>query len=136
MNYIDKNVILCYPNKNDLNRDKAAKLWAISESKMISEITLPELRSVLSRKTNLSEAEIEAYVEYLPDIGLQIVESDLKRVFNRASEMVFKIKMKTLDTLHISACLEINARNLVTLDYEFVEKNRIISELGINIVSR
>ena len=103
MNYIDKNVILCYPNKNDLNHDKAAKLWAISESKMISEITLPELRSVLSRKTNLSEAEIEAYVEYLPDIGLQIVESDLKRVFNRASEMVFKIKMKTLDTLHISA---------------------------------
>ena len=136
MNYIDKNVILCYPNKNDLNRDKAAKLWAISESKMISEITLLELRSVLSRKTNLSEAEIEVYVEYLPDIGLQIVESDLNRVFNRASEMVFKIKMKTLGTLHISACLEINARNLVTLDYEFVEKNRIISELGINIVSR
>ena len=136
MNYIDKNVILCYPNKNDLNRDKAAKLLAISESKMISEITLLELRSVLSRKTNLSEAEIEVYVEYLPDIGLQIVESDLNRVFNRASEMVFKIKMKTLGTLHISACLEINARNLVTLDYEFVEKNRIISELGINIVSR
>ncbi|EQB69371.1 MAG: hypothetical protein AMDU5_GPLC00004G0341 [Thermoplasmatales archaeon Gpl] len=117
MNYIDKNVILCYPNKNDLNRDKAAKLWAISELKMISEITLLELRSVLSRKTNLSEAEIEVYVEYLPDIGLQIVESDLNRVFNRASEMVFKIKMKTLGTLHISACLEINARNLVTLDY-------------------
>lgn len=136
MNYIDKNVILCYPNKNDLNRDKAAKLWAINEPKVISEITLLELRSVLSRKTNLSEGEIEAYVEYLPDIGLQIVESDLKRVFNRASEMVFKIKMKTLDTLHISACLEINARNLVTLDYEFVEKNRIISELGINIVSK
>ena len=136
MNYIDKNVILCYPNKNDLNRDKAAKLLAISESKMISEITLLELRSVLSRKTNLSEAEIEVYVEYLPDIGLQIVESDLNRVFNRASEMVFKIKMKTLGTLHISACLEINARNLVTLDYEFVEKNRIISELGINIVSK
>ena len=136
MNYIDKNVILCYPNKNDLNRDKAAKLWAINEPKVISEITLLELRSVLSRKTNLSEGEIEAYVEYLPDIGLQIVESDLNRVFNRASEMVFKIKMKTLDTLHISACLEINARNLVTLDYEFVEKNRIISELGINIVSK
>ena len=136
MNYIDTNVILCYLNKNDLNHDKAAKLWAISESKVISEITLLELRSVLSRKTNLSEGEIEAYVEYLPDIGLQIVESDLNRVFNRASEMVFKIKMKTLDTLHISACLEINARNLVTLDYEFVEKNRIISELGINIVSK
>ena len=136
MNYIDKNVILCYLNKNDLNHDKAAKLWAINEPKVISKITLPELRSVLSRKTNLSEAEIEAYVEHLPDIGLQIVESDLNRVFNRASEMVFKIKMKTLGTLHISACLEINARNLVTLDYEFVEKNRIISELGINIVSR
>ena len=103
MNYIDKNVILCYPNKNDLNRDKAAKLWAINEPKVISEITLLELRSVLSRKTNLSEAEIEAYVEYLSDIGLQIVESDLNRVFNRASGMVFKIKMKMLGTLHISA---------------------------------
>lgn len=109
MNYIDKNVILCYLNKNDLNHDKAAKLWAINEPKVISKITLPELRSVLSRKTNLSEGEIEAYVEYLPDIGLQIVESDLNRVFNRASEMVFKIKMKTFGTLHISACLEINA---------------------------
>ena len=47
MNYIDKNVILCYLNKNDLNHDKVAKLWAINESKVISEITLPELRSVL-----------------------------------------------------------------------------------------
>ena len=101
MNYIDKNVILCYLNKNDLNHDKVAKLWAINESKVISEITLLELRSVLSRKTNLSEAEIETYVEYLPDIGLQTVESDLNRVFDRASEMAFK--MKTFGTLHISA---------------------------------
>ena len=59
MNYIDTNIVLCYPNKKDLIHEKAAKLWAINESKVKSEFTLLELRSVLSRRTNLSEAEIE-----------------------------------------------------------------------------
>lgn len=135
MNYIDTNVILCFLNENDANHDKAVKLWEIKESKVASEITLLEIRSVLSRKANLKEAEIEAYIEYLPEIDVRIAEIDLNRVFNRSMEITYKTRMKTLDVLHISACLEINACTFVTLDYEFVEKSKFITELGLTVVS-
>lgn len=135
MNYIDTNVILCFLNEDDANHDKAVRLWELKESKVASEITLLEIRSVLSRKANLKEAEIEAYIEYLPEIGVRVAEIDLNGVFNRSMEIAYKTRMKTLDVLHISACLEINASNFVTLDYEFVEKSKFMTELGLTIVS-
>lgn len=135
MNYIDTNVILCFLNEDDANHDKAVRLWELKESKVASEITLLEIRSVISRKANLKEAEIEAYIEYLPELGVRVPEIDLNGVFNRSMEIAYKTRMKTLDVLHISACLEINASNFVTLDYEFVEKSKFITELGLTIVS-
>ncbi len=134
MNYIDTNVILSYLNNRDVNHHKALKFWSIKEQKVTSEITLLEIRSVLARKTKLNEQEIEAYIEYLPDTGVKIADGDLYEIFRRASEIAFQLKMKTLDTLHISACLEINAGSFTTLDHGFVEKSKVISEFGITIV--
>lgn len=134
MNYIDTNIILSLLNERDVNHHKALKIWAIKESKVTSEITLFEIRSVLSRTTKLRDQEIEAYIEYIPETGVNIIALDLNEIFSRASEIAFKIKMKTLDTLHISACLESNADKFVTFDHGFVEKRSIISELGITII--
>ncbi len=134
MNYIDTNVILSYLNKRDVNYHKAFKLWSIKEQKVISEVTLLEIRSVLARTTKLNEQEIEAYIEYLPETGVKIAEGDLYEIFRRAPEVAFKLKMKMLDTLHIAACLEINAGSFTTLDHGFIEKSKVISEFGITIV--
>lgn len=89
----------------------------------------------MSRRANLEEREVEAYIEFLPEIDLILKETDLNEVFRQASEIAFRTKMKTMDGLHISACLEMGAQDLLTFDYEFVERKGILSEMGINIIS-
>ena len=43
--------------------------------------------------------------------------------------------MKTLDLLHISASLIIEADTLITFDREFIEKKKEIEIIGLRIMS-
>lgn len=135
MDYVDTNVILAYLNANDTNHSRAINLWNTSDSKITSIIAVLELRSVLARTTGLTVEETEAYVEYLPEIGIHVPDIDMNEVLNGAAEIAPGIRMRTLDLLHISACIEMNAGTFITLDYEFVEKRHVLSDLGISVVS-
>ena len=61
--------------------------------------------TVLSRTTKLNGDEMEAFVDYLPEINLEVPEVDMNKVFSSASEIALRIRMETLDILHISASL-------------------------------
>ncbi|MCL5783432.1 MAG: PIN domain-containing protein [Candidatus Thermoplasmatota archaeon] len=135
MNYIDTNVIISYLNGKDINHSKALNLFKQVGDKVTSQIGILELRSMLSRTSNLNENEIEAYIEYLPEIGIKIPEIDINEVFSNAGEIAFKVKMKTLDTLHISACIILNANTFMTFDREFAEKKHVISDMGVTVIS-
>lgn len=135
MDYVDTNVILSYLNANDTNHSRAINLWNTADSKITSIIAVLELRSVLARTTGLTVEETEAYVEYLPEIGIHVPDIDMNEVLNGAAEIAPGIRMRTLDLLHISACIEMNAGRFITLDYEFVEKRHVLSDLGISVVS-
>jgi predicted nucleic acid-binding protein len=135
MNYIDTNVIISYLNRNDINHSKALNLLKQVGYMVTSQIGILELRSVLSRTLNLNENEIEAYIGYLPEIGIKVPEIDIDEVFSNAGEIAFKVKMKTLDTLHISASIILNANIFMTFDNEFVEKKHVISDLGLTVIS-
>jgi predicted nucleic acid-binding protein len=135
MDYVDTNVILSYLNANDTNHSRAINLWNTADSKITSIIAVLELRSVLARTTGLTVEETEAYVEYLPEIGIHVPDIDMNEVLNGAAEIAPGIRMRTLDLLHISACIEMNAGTFITLDYEFVEKRHVLSDLGISVVS-
>ena len=135
MDYVDTNVILAYLNANDTNHSRAINLWNTADSKITSIIAVLELRSVLARTTGLTVEETEAYVEYLPEIGIHVPDIDMNEVLNGAAEIAPGIRMRTLDLLHISACIEMNAGTFITLDYEFVEKRHVLSDLGISVVS-
>ena len=135
MDYVDTNVILAYLNANDTNHSRAINLWNTSDSKITSIIAVLELRSVLARTTGLTVEETEAYVEYLPEIGIHVPDIDMNEVLNGAAEIASGIRMRTLDLLHISACIEMSAGRFITLDYEFVEKRHVLSDLGISVVS-
>jgi hypothetical protein len=71
----------------------------------------------------------------LPEIGIHVPDIDMNEVLNGAAEIAPGIRMRTLDLLHISACIEMNAGTFITLDYEFVEKRHVLSDLGISVVS-
>ncbi len=84
----------------------------------------------------LNMNEIEAFVDYLPEIKLEVPEIDMNAVFTQAYEISYPIKMRTLDVLHLSACMILNADNFVTIDSEFLERENEIANLGLRIISK
>ncbi|MHB8396871.1 MAG: type II toxin-antitoxin system VapC family toxin [Thermoplasmataceae archaeon] len=135
MNYIDTNVIISYLNKKDVNHSRALKILNKDDRMITSPIGILELRSVLSRTTNLDGDEIEAFVDYLPEIKLEVPEVDMNTVFSSASEIAIRVRMKTLDILHLSASVILNASNFVTFDGEFEEKKNEIAAIGLRIIT-
>ena len=94
-----------------------------------------ELKSVLSRTTDLDEDEIEAFVDYLPEINVEVPEVEMDRIFSNAIEIAVRIKMKTLDLLHLSASMILEAEVFVTFDRKFAEREIEIANLGLRIKS-
>ncbi|MBX8636585.1 MAG: type II toxin-antitoxin system VapC family toxin [Thermoplasmata archaeon] len=133
MDYIDTSVVLSRINPNDANHPSGMRLIEQSRDMVVSAITLLEMKSVFSRTTKLTEEEIEAYLRHVDEIGIESKIANFNRVFTRALEISFCLKMKTLDVLHLAACLEIGAEVFVSLDQEFESRAREISNLGITV---
>ena len=118
-----------------MNHSRALKIVEKGDNMITSPIGILELRSVLSRTTKLNVDEIEAFVDYLPEINLEVPEVDMNKVFSSASEIAVRIRMKILDILHLSASVILNASNFVTFDSEFKEKESEIAAIGLRIIS-
>lgn len=133
MHYIDTNVILSFLNAADSNHSKAISVISETGTMVTSGVTKLEIRSVLSRTTKLKEEEIEAFVLYAGEMSIEVRELDMNEVIRRASEVVYFVKMKTLDILHVASCLLIGADTIVSFDREFTEKRKLLLGLGISV---
>ncbi len=100
-----------------------------------SQVAILELKSILSRTTALGTDEIEAFVDYLPEINIEIPEVDMNKVVSNASEIAVNIRMKTLDILHLAAGVVLEADDFVTFDHEFREKEKEIVNIGLRVKS-
>ncbi len=100
-----------------------------------SPVAVLELKSVLSRTTNLGVDEIEAFVDYLPEINVEIPEVSMNKIISNAIEIAVRLRMRTLDLLHISASMIIEADAFITFDREFIEKEKEIANIGLIIKS-
>jgi predicted nucleic-acid-binding protein len=98
-----------------------------------SPVTVLEIKSVLSRSTNLREDEIEAFIDYLPEINVAVQDVNMDKIINNAIEIAVGIRMKTLDILHISASMMLEADTFVTFDSEFKAKENEIANFGLRI---
>ncbi len=103
--------------------------------RVTSPVAVLELKSVLSRTTNLSVDEIEAFVDYLPEINVEIPEVSMNKIISNAIEIAVRLRMRTLDLLHISASMIIEADAFITFDREFIEKEKEIANIGLIIKS-
>lgn len=133
--YIDTNVIIAFINNRDANHARALKIFNYSNRKVTSMIAVLELKSVLSRTTKLTFDEIEAFVDYLPEINVEIPEVDANKITRNAIDIAVRIRMKTLDLLHISASMIVGADAFITFDREFFEKEKEIANIGLMIKS-
>ena len=134
MNYIDTNVIISFISKSDVNHSRALRILDNNEGKVTSPVAILELKSVLSRTTDLGVDEIEAFADYLAEIKIEVPEVDMNKVLNNASDIATTIRMKTLDILHLSASMILDVNGFVTFDHEFLEKKNEIEGIGLKII--
>ena len=134
MNYIDTNVIISFISKSDVNHSRALRILDNNEGMVTSPVAILELKSVLSRTTDLGVDEIEAFADYLAEIKIEVPEVDMNKVLNNASDIALRIRMKTLDILHLSASMILDANDFVTFDREFIEKEKEIAGIGLKII--
>ena len=134
-NYVDTNVIISFLNNRDTNHARALKIFDNKDRKVTSTVPVLELKSVLSRTTKLSLDEIEAFVDYFPENDVEVPEVDTNKIIRKAIEIAVRIRMKTLNLLHISASLIIEADTFITFDREFIEKEREIANIGLRIIA-
>ena len=122
MNYIDTNVIISFLNSRDINHEKALKTLNHDSEMVTSPVAILELKSVLCRTTTLDTDEIEAFVDYLHEINIEVPIIDMNKVISNAIEIAVNIRMKTLDILHLAAGVVLEVDDFITFDREFLEK--------------
>ena len=128
MNYIDTNVIISFLNSRDINHEKALKTLNHVSEMVTSPVAILELKSVLCRTTTLDTDEIEAFVDYLNEINIEVPMIDMNKVISNAIEIAVNIRMKTLDILHLAAGVVMNV-DFITFDRDFLEKEKEIENI-------
>ena len=135
MNYIDTNVIISFLNSRDINHEKALKTLNHVSEMVTSPVAILELKSVLCRTTTLDTDEIEAFVDYLNEINIEVPMIDMNKVISNAIEIAVNIRMKTLGILHLAAGVVLNVDDFITFDREFLEKEKEIENIGLRVKS-
>jgi len=134
MEYIDTNILISLIDKKDNKYNLANNLMKNYDNKIITELNLLEIRSVLSR-SGILEEEIEALEEYLLiKHDIKIVDIDFNRSINTGKDIINSIKLKTLDCLHIANAIITHADKFITFDKDFKSKENNIKKYGIEII--
>ncbi len=135
MIYIDTNVIISYIDELDPNHNEAVKLVKdIKERKVVSKLTLLELTSVYSR-AKLNEP-LALAIYSIENIGAEMMNVNFDEVMREAFKLAPKLRLKTLDLLHIAICKTIKARAIVTFDKNIISKAAEISKISIKVITK
>ena len=135
MEYIDTNILISYIDKNDPKHSIAEQLLNEYSNKIISELNIIEMKSVLSR-SNLMEEQIYALIDYLlikSDIKIKPI--DINESIVKGNEVVNNLKLKTLDLLHIVNAILVKVDKFITFDKDFVNKKNMIENYSIEIIN-
>ena len=139
MIYVDTNVLIAYINPKDkLHENAKALLTRYSRDKLvISQITILELYSVFSRVMSISDVELEALVNYtVKKCNVETITIDWDELYSRSLNYANKLKLKTLDLLHVITAYLVGVKTLISFDKDIASKNDLIrSLLGMEVIS-
>jgi len=131
--YIDTNVVISYVDQLDQNHGKARRLLdTLNGDRVVSELTKVELASVFSRAGFEDPLALSLYS--IRKVDARIVNVDFNRVLVKAAEISHRLKLRTLDLLHITLASLIGAQKLVTFDRDILSKSNLISKFGIEVI--
>ncbi len=137
MIYVDTNVLVSFINPSDPLHKRASELLSGHDELVVSKFVVVELYSVYSRTMSLSDIELEAIVQYtLRKANVQVINVDWDKLIAKASSYANKLKLKTLDLLHVTASYLIGANSIITFDKDIKKKaDTIQKELQITVIS-
>ncbi len=163
MKYIDTSVIVAALDYSDYRRERAQRFLEQEDDKVVSELVLAELVSVFSRREELLRSIeylvgvkrglgiIVALVYVLRKFNLQYISVDdslflppigrVHMVIAKAVELSVKVKLKTLDLLHLAYTLALREKGyplkeFVTLDDDFIDNKDAIEEtVGVRVIT-
>ena len=124
--YIDTSLAIALANEKDPNHEMSIKIYSKDGKKVVSKLVLAELYSVYSRRMKVSDEELEALVNYtLNKCKCEIEEVDFDKVIDFAVKISNKVKLKTLDLLHLSISIVLESE-ILSLDDEIIKaKNKL-----------
>jgi len=133
--YIDTNVIISFVDEADPNHGKALKLLnKLSRDRVASMLTLVELTSVYSRAGLENPLVLALYS--IEVVNARIADVDFNHVLKNAFTYVQKLKLRTVELLHIVVASIAKCKEFATFDNEIIRKSKdITSNLGIEVVT-
>ncbi len=164
--YIDTGPALAYIITNDPNHEIAENLISKrKESEFyLSELSIAEIASVLSRNIDLIQVEniylnglsakdkvlvlllytikklnakILKFRDILGDYIFFANDKILSKLFRKTIELAAKIKLRTLDLLHLIIASECKIDAFLTLDKEIIKRARLIeSTINLEIIPK
>jgi len=136
--YLDTNILIAYINPKDKLHNRAISLISrYQESEIvISQLVVLELYSVYSRIMNLSDIELEALVNYtIKKCKVKIATINWDELYSQSLSYANRLKLKTLDLLHVMAAYLVGAKILISFDKDINNKRSTIRDLlGLEVL--
>lgn len=107
-------------------------LSGIRGRRVVSWLTLVELSSVYSRAGMEHPSALALYS--IEKVGAELADLDMETVIREALKLSSRLRLRTLDLLHISASIQAGCKFFMTLDREIRRKSEELENMGITIL--
>jgi predicted nucleic acid-binding protein len=133
--YLDTNIVIANIDEKDPNHNSVVKLLgSISDRKFVSRLTLVELASVYARAGLENPVALAMYS--VEKAGAGIAGVDFNEVLEKAVLHAERLRLRTLDLLHVVVSSILGCKALFTLDTDIISKSEEIKkELDITVIT-
>jgi predicted nucleic acid-binding protein len=132
--YLDTNVIIANIDEKDTHHDSVVRLLnSTSGRRLVSRLTLVELVSVYSRAG--LEDPVALAIYSVERAGAGVAGVDFDEVLEKAVLHAERLRLRTLDLLHVVASSVLGCRLFITLDTDVINKSEgVRRELGVEVI--
>ena len=133
--YLDTNIVIANIDEKDPNHNNVVKqLGGISGRRLVSRLTLVELATVYTRADLENPVALAMYS--VEKAGASIARVDFNEVLEKAVSHAERLRLRTLDLLHVVASSILGCKVFFTIDTDIINKSeKIKEELDITVVT-
>jgi predicted nucleic acid-binding protein len=133
--YLDTNIVIANIDEKDPNHNNVVKqLGGITSRRLVSRLTLVELATVYTRPDLENPVALAMYS--VEKAGASIARVDFNEVLEKAVLHAERLRLRTLDLLHVVLSNILGCKVFFTLDTDIINKSeKIKEELDITVVT-